>query len=165
MNKIGTRIYHLRDYRCMTNRELAGRIGISESQLSRIERGKTATVSSDILTGLSREFQVSADYILGLSPTKENSHVLSELRLSEAACEKLVRRKIDGETLSRLMEQKEFESIVTLVKGRKYIGSPFKYSFTDVGLQREVELPAAGGKPHHGKRDFQRTAGSELQCG
>ncbi len=27
------------------------------------------------------------------------------------------------------------------MKGRKYIGSPFKYYFTDVGLQREVELP------------------------
>ncbi|MBR4425810.1 MAG: helix-turn-helix transcriptional regulator [Oscillospiraceae bacterium] len=137
MNEIGTRIYHLRDYRCMTNRELAGRIGISESQLSRIERGKTATVSSDILTGLSREFKVSADYILGLSPTKENSHVLSELRLSEAACEKLVRREIDGETLSRLMEQKEFESVVRL--SRAYFtdvyaeGTAYRNTILEVG--------------------------------
>ena len=137
MNEIGTRIYHLRDYRCMTKRELAGRLGISESQLSRIESGKTATVSSDILTGLAKEFNVSADYILGLSPTKENSHVLSELRLSEAACEKLVRREIDGETLSRLMEQKEFESIVRL--SRAYFtdvyaeGTAYRNAILDVG--------------------------------
>ena len=94
MKSVGERIQNLRDYRNMTIRALAAKLGISESQLSRIESGRTATVSSDILTGLAKAFDVSADYILGLSPLKDNSHILSELRLSEAACEKLVRREV-----------------------------------------------------------------------
>ena len=114
MSEIGKRISNLRDYRNMTKRELASRLEISESQLSRIESGKTATISSDILIGLAKEFDVSADYILGLSPTKSNDHVLSELRLSEAACEKLIRREIDGVTLSRLMEQERFGDLIRL---------------------------------------------------
>lgn len=91
MRTIGDRIRDLREMRFWTKRELAARLGISESQLSRIERGKTAKVSSDILIGLANEFDVSSDYILGLSPAKENSHILSKLRLSEIACEKLIR--------------------------------------------------------------------------
>lgn len=55
MNEIGKRIGDLRDYRNMTKRELASRLDISESQLSRIESGKTATISSDILIGLAKE--------------------------------------------------------------------------------------------------------------
>ena len=114
MKTIGERIQGLRELRFLKKRELAERLGISESQLSRIENGKTATVSSDILTRLAREFDVSADYILGLSPTKDNSHILSELRLSETACEKLIRREVDGETLSRLMEQDRFGDVIKL---------------------------------------------------
>ena len=114
MKTIGERIQGLRELRFLKKRELAERLGISESQLSRIENGKTATVSSDILTGLARELDVSADYILGLSPTKDNNHILSELRLSETACEKLIRREVDGETLSRLMEQDRFGDIIKL---------------------------------------------------
>ena len=114
MRTIGDRIRDLREMRFWTKRELAARLGISESQLSRIERGKTAKVSSDILIGLANEFDVSADYILGLSPAKENSHILSKLRLSESACEKLIRREVDGDMLSRLMEQEQFGNLMKL---------------------------------------------------
>lgn len=116
MSEIGTRIYNLRDYHNMTKQALAAKLGISASQLSRIESGQTATVSSDILIGLAKEFDVSADYILGLSPTKENNHILTELHLSEEACDKLIRRQVDGDTLSRLMEQDSFGSIIKLSK-------------------------------------------------
>lgn len=116
MKPIGKRIQDLREMKFWTKRELAAKLGISESQLSRIESGKTATVSSDILTGLAKEFDVSSDYILGLSPSKDNGHILSELRLSEAACEKLIRREIDGETLSRLIEQDSFGNVIKLAK-------------------------------------------------
>ncbi len=114
MNEIGKRITDLREERDMTKRELAAQLAISESQLSRIESGKTVTISSDILVGLARVFDVSADYILGLSPTRENDHILSELRLSETACEKLICREIDGVTLSRLMEQDRFGELIKL---------------------------------------------------
>ena len=50
-----------------TQKELAEKIGVSASQLSRIVSGETRTVSSDILIGVAKEFKVSTDYILGLS--------------------------------------------------------------------------------------------------
>ncbi len=114
MKTTGTRIQELRELRFWTKRELAEQLGISESQLSRIENGKTATVSSDILAGLARAFDVSSDYLLGLSPIPDNNHILAELHLSEAACEKLVRRSVDGETLSRLIEHEDFGTFTRL---------------------------------------------------
>ena len=44
-------------------KELAEKIGVSASQLSRIVSGETRTVSSDILIGVAKEFKVSTDYI------------------------------------------------------------------------------------------------------
>ena len=116
MKSIGTRIQEQRELCFWTKRELAERLGISESQLSRIENGKTATVSSDILAGLARAFDVSSDYLLGLSPIPDHSHILAELHLSEAACEKLVRRSVDGETLSRLIEHEDFGTFTRLAR-------------------------------------------------
>ena len=134
---VGQRIQDLRENRFMTKRELAATLGISESQLSRIENGKTATVSSDILAGLAKEFDVSTDYILGLSPTKDNNHVLAKLRLSEAACEKLASREVDGSTLSRLIEHERFGDLTKLVSA--YFsdlyaeGVSYRNSILDVG--------------------------------
>ena len=70
MKTVGERIYDLREDESTTIRDLAKELQISESQLSRIESGKTATISSDILTGLAKHFHVSTDYT---SPNKRAS--------------------------------------------------------------------------------------------
>lgn len=108
MKTIGERIVDLRESKDMKQKVLAERLGITAGQLSRIEKGETTTLSSDILIGLTKEFSVSADYILGLTPVRDNNHELSELHLTEKACEKLIRKEIDGDTLSRLMEHEHF---------------------------------------------------------
>ena len=108
MKTVGERIYDLRENEFTTIRDLAKELQISESQLFRIESGKTATISSDILTGLAKHFHVSTDYILGLSPVRQNTFILSDLHLTETACMKLAQKEIDGDTLSRLMEHKDF---------------------------------------------------------
>ena len=108
MKTIGERIVDLRESKNMKQKVLAKRLGITAGQLSRIEKGETTTLSSDILIGLTKEFNVSADYILGLTPIRDNNHELSELHLTEKACEKLIRNEIDGDTLSRLMEHEHF---------------------------------------------------------
>ena len=108
MKTVGERIYDLREDEFTTIRDLAKELQISESQLSRIESGKTATISSDILIGLAKHFHVSTDYILGLSPVRQNTFILSDLHLTETACMKLARKEINGDTLSRLMEHKDF---------------------------------------------------------
>lgn len=112
MKTVGERIYDLREDESTTIRDLAKELQISESQLSRIESGKTATISSDILTGLAKHFHVSTDYILGLSPVRQNTFILSDLHLTETACMKLARKEINGDTLSRLMEHKDFGHLI-----------------------------------------------------
>lgn len=55
----------------LTKKELAQHLGIAPSQISRILNGETKSISSDILTKLTKEFHVSADYILGLHPNED----------------------------------------------------------------------------------------------
>lgn len=52
--------------------ELARRLNVTPSQISRIVNEETKTISSDILIALAKEFDVSADYILGLTDKKSN---------------------------------------------------------------------------------------------
>lgn len=108
MKSIGDRIIDLRESKMMTQKELAKILGITAGQLSRIEKEITPTLNSEILIKLTKEFDVSADYILGLTPVQTNNHELSELHLTEKACEKLIKHEIDGDTLSRLMEHEHF---------------------------------------------------------
>ena len=60
----GQRISDLCNGNKIKQKELAEKIGVSASQLSRIVSGETRTVSSDILIGVAKEFKVSTDYIL-----------------------------------------------------------------------------------------------------
>ena len=87
----GQRISDLCNGNHITQKELAEKIGVSASQLSRIVSGETRTVSSDILMGVAKEFKVSTDYILGLSTVSvRKSYDISELGLSEGAVRGLV---------------------------------------------------------------------------
>ncbi|WP_288681781.1 helix-turn-helix domain-containing protein [uncultured Eubacterium sp.] len=51
--------------------ELARRLEITPSQITRILNGDTKTISSDILIKLTKVFGVSADYLLGITDKKE----------------------------------------------------------------------------------------------
>lgn len=54
----GQRISDLCNGNHITQKQLAKKIGVSASQLSRIVSGETKTVSSDILIGVAKEFIV-----------------------------------------------------------------------------------------------------------
>jgi len=114
---IGTRITQLREERDWKKTELARRLGISHSQVSRIESGETGTLSSDILIRLAEVFDVSADYLLGLTDvrTKKNLDV-AQLNISEDAAIQLASGKLDLEMLSRLLEHKEFAKVLFLMR-------------------------------------------------
>ena len=101
----GQRISDLCNGNHITQKELAEKIGVSASQLSRIVSGETRTVSSDILIGVAKEFKVSTDYILGLSTVSvRKSYDISELGLSEGAVRGLVTGAVDVQILNRLLE-------------------------------------------------------------
>ena len=103
----GQRISDLCNGNHITQKELAEKIGVSASQLSRIVSGETRTVSSDILIGVAKEFKVSTDYILGLSTVSvRKSYDISELGLSEGAVRGLVTGAVDVQILNRLLEHR-----------------------------------------------------------
>jgi len=105
----GQRISDLCNGNHITQKELAEKIGVSASQLSRIVSGETRTVSSDILIGVAKEFKVSTDYILGLSTVSvRKSYDISELGLSEGAVRGLVTGAVDVQILNRLLEHRNF---------------------------------------------------------
>lgn len=113
----GQRIADLcKDYG-ISQKELAEKIGLSASQLSRIISGKTPTISSDALIGIAETFKVSTDYILGLSSISvRKSYDISQLGLSEKAVKGLVTETIDVEILNRLLENPKFPQLLNLIR-------------------------------------------------
>ena len=69
----GERIVKLCEKQQISQRELARRIGVTSSQISRILKGETKTINSDMLMALAQEFGVSTDYILGIVNNPENT--------------------------------------------------------------------------------------------
>ena len=65
----GKRIQHLCKIHNLTQKELASRLNVAPSQISRILKWRNKKIiSSNILIALSKEFHISVDYILGLEP-------------------------------------------------------------------------------------------------
>jgi len=113
----GQRISDLCNGNHISQKQLAEKIGVSASQLSRIVSGETKTVSSDILIGVAKEFKVSTDYILGLSTLSvRKNYDISELGLSEGAVKGLVTGAVDVQILNRLLEHRNFPKLIVLIR-------------------------------------------------
>lgn len=90
---------------------------IPQSQLSRIENGKITHISSDILIKLAKAFNVSTDYLLGLTTVSSpKNYDISELGLSEKAVKTLVTKKIDIDIINQLLEHKNFPYLIYMIK-------------------------------------------------
>ena len=68
----GKQIERLCRERGISQKMLAERIGVSPSQISRIIREETKSVSSEMLMELAEVFQVSTDEILGMKPNQKD---------------------------------------------------------------------------------------------
>ena len=113
----GQRISDLCNGNHITQKQLAKKIGISASRLSRIISGETKTISSDILIGVAKEFKLSTDYILGLSTLNvRKSYDISELGLSEEAVRGLVTGTVDVQIFNRLLEHRNFPKLIDLIR-------------------------------------------------
>lgn len=62
------RVRNLRLDREWSQKELADRVFVAHSQISRLESGETTNIGSSLLVALAKEFHVSTDYLLGLTP-------------------------------------------------------------------------------------------------
>ncbi len=100
-----------------TKLKLSQTTGIPQSQLSRIENGKITHISGDILIKLAKTFNVSTDYILGLTTVRSpKNYDISELGLSENAVKAIVSKKIDVDILNQLLEHKNFPYLIYMIK-------------------------------------------------
>ena len=111
------RIGDLRTNKGWSKKELAERLGIEPSQISRIESGETQNVSNDILMKLAKVFGVSTDFILGMTTiSTPKSYEISELGLSEDAVKNMVLGRVDVQMMNRLIEHRNFPTLMTLIK-------------------------------------------------
>lgn len=110
---INERITDLRTMSGLSQKELADRIDVPTSTLCRIEQGKIANVSNDILIKLANFFNVSTDYLLGLTNVKFKKNVeLSELGLTNKALFALLSGSVNGALLSRIIEHPHFITLL-----------------------------------------------------
>ena len=106
---LGQRIKELRTQHDLTVAQLAEKVGIDKSTLSRIENGKTQNIGAEQLISLCREFQVSADFLLGITTVPDAMNYSAEqFGLTEKAGKALLSRKVHMDMLNRLLENEQF---------------------------------------------------------
>ena len=92
-----------------TRQELADVLGIDKSTYGRMENGATKTVSSDILIKLADLYNVSTDYILGISDVPERTYYdIGELGLSVKSAGNLYEKKADPRVVNELLMNEKF---------------------------------------------------------
>lgn len=107
------RIQDLLRERHMSQAELAEKIGMSESSLSRYLSGQTDKLSTDNIVSIARVFEVTTDFLLCLTDIPfTTNYDIEKLGLSVKAAEKLLRKKVNPETVSQLIETKGFNLLI-----------------------------------------------------
>ena len=114
---IGERIGDLRSGKGLNQKELSKIIGITSSQMSRIENDRTPSISSDTLIKLSDYFNVSIDFILRRTDISlPKNYDINELGLSESAVNVFLSKSIDMQILNRVFEHKWFPNLVEQIE-------------------------------------------------
>lgn len=110
------RIKYLREQKDMSQSDLAKRIGIDASRLSRIENGEIQKVSDDVVLAIAQIFEVSTDFLLGVTddPVPSNFHI-NELGLSVDAAKKIYSGEVDVDILNILIENKDFGTLTKMI--------------------------------------------------
>ena len=113
----GERITELREGAGLTIEELALKVGVNATTLGRMEKGRTQKIGDDVLTALAREFNVSTDFLLGLTsiPDRKN-YDIAELGLSAQAARNLYTRKVNADVVNRLLEHPRFATLTAMIE-------------------------------------------------
>lgn len=106
---IRDRIQDLMKERKITQAELAVKIGLTESSLSRFISGKTDKLWDESIIRIARVFNVSTDFLLGETniPDRINCDI-SELGLSAQAARNLYTHKVNPQVVNALLKNPEF---------------------------------------------------------
>lgn len=111
-----TRIVDLMKYHKTSQADLAVKIGVTESTLNRFLTGKVEKLGHEQVLRLARTFQVSTDFLLGLTeiPDRKN-YEISELGLSVEAAKNLYLGKVQSDVVNRLLESPRFAEVTYLI--------------------------------------------------
>ena len=97
----------------MSQAELAERIGLSESSLSRYLSGQTDKFSVENIVSVARIFDVTTDFLLCLTDIPYiTNYDIEKLGLSVKAADKLLKRKVDPSLVSQLIEMPAFNVLI-----------------------------------------------------
>lgn len=95
--------------------ELAVRIGMAESTLSRFLRGDTDKLGNENIIRIARVFNVSTDFLLGEVDVPDRvNYDISELGLSVQAARNLYTHKVNPQVVNALLENPEFSNTTNL---------------------------------------------------
>ena len=110
---IQERIKDLRVERGLTLKELAEQTGLSSSALGSYEADDNKDISHYALIKLTKFYDVTADYLLGLTETKRHPNAdLADLRLSDAMIDVLKAGRVDTALLGELVAHPDFVKLL-----------------------------------------------------
>jgi transcriptional regulator with XRE-family HTH domain len=112
---IRDRIVELAQRKGENMEKLAQCVGITGSQMSRIINGKTLKVSHELVIAIAAEFDVSTDFLLGLTSIPDRTR-LDELGLSEKAIRNLVSGRVNRKCINHLLEDEELIRLMNNAK-------------------------------------------------
>ncbi len=119
MDNVSKRIVSLREEKGETQQELANAVGITRQSLSRYEIA-ARTASVEVLGALAQHFNVSADYLLGLSDVKSTEQDIQTAcevtGLSEKAVLSLCERKEKSHIYGDMISSENFHEIAALLQ-------------------------------------------------
>ena len=100
----------------ITQAELAGIIGLSESAFSRYLKGQTEMLGDGYIIKIAKHFNVSTDFLLGETniPDRKN-YDIEELGISAEAAKLLYTGRLDSRVLNQLLENPHFPQLLALL--------------------------------------------------
>ena len=100
----------------ITQAELAGIIGLSESAFSRYLKGQTEMLGDGYIIKIAKHFKVSTDFLLGETdiPDRKN-YDIEELGISAEAAKLLYTGRLDSRVLNLLLENPHFPQLLALL--------------------------------------------------
>lgn len=137
---IRDRIKDLMKSRKITQAELAVRIGMSESSLSRFISGQTDKIGNENVIRIARVFNVSTDFLLGEVDVPDRmNYDISELGLSVQAARNLYTHKVNPQVVNALLENPEFANTTSLIS--RYLDDELAKGFA---AQNQLYATVAG---------------------
>ncbi len=110
---IAERLKDLRTERRLTLEQLAEQTGLSRAALGRYESDDCKEISPTAVVTLAKFYGVSADYLLGLTETKNHSNTdLHDLHLSDDMIELLANGRINNRLLCEIATHPDFQRLI-----------------------------------------------------